>query len=133
MCGKAFGLPANRVLDFGLCPLCWGGAPDHYERNGSAERFRTSGGIAESRESLFRQSRLDSVLQCVFVEVHVSLGELHPGGYSLPTHRDFAKDPEKSKLEHYSGDARLIAGCMPGILFRERERRRLWLSGGTIV
>jgi len=44
---KAFGLPANGLLDFGLRPICWGTVPNFIvHRNGSAQRFRTSGGKA---------------------------------------------------------------------------------------
>ena len=53
---KVFGLPAIDHLDFGLRPRL-GRSPEFIVKlDGSAERFRTSGGIAESYESLFRQS-----------------------------------------------------------------------------
>jgi hypothetical protein len=57
MCGKAFGLPASPPFGFWALPNLLGRSPKFItNRNGSAERFRTSGGIAESRESLLRQS-----------------------------------------------------------------------------
>ena len=44
---KAFGLPARLFSLFGLRPICWGKAPKFkVNRNGSAQRFRTSGGRA---------------------------------------------------------------------------------------
>ena len=54
---KAFGLPASPRFGFWAMPNLLGRSPEFITNpNGSAERFRTSGGIAESRESLFRQS-----------------------------------------------------------------------------
>ena len=45
---KASGLPASSILNFGLRPG-WSAAPKFdVPIGGSAERFRTSGGIAES-------------------------------------------------------------------------------------
>jgi hypothetical protein len=55
---KAFGLPVSRHFDLGLRPDLLGRSPEIINnRTGSAERFRTSSGIAASAESFFGQSR----------------------------------------------------------------------------
>jgi hypothetical protein len=53
---KAFGLPVSRHFDLGLRPVLLGRSPEIInDRTGSAERFRTSSGIAALDESLFGQ------------------------------------------------------------------------------
>ena len=57
MCGRPLAFRQVRQFDFWAMPNLLGRSPEFImKRNGSAERFRTSGGIAESRESLLRQS-----------------------------------------------------------------------------
>ena len=56
---KAFGLPVSRHFDLGLRPVLLGRSPEIInDRTGSAERFRTSSGIAALDESLFGQSQV---------------------------------------------------------------------------
>ena len=53
---KAFGLPAGKLAIWAT-PSESGGAPNAIERlNGSAERFRTSDGIAESVITFWKQA-----------------------------------------------------------------------------
>ena len=49
MCGRPAAFGEADHLRLGLCPICSGAARIYYkESDGRAERFRTSGGIAES-------------------------------------------------------------------------------------
>ncbi len=66
-CRLMHGIPLafrqSAIYFFGLCPVCRGRSPEFLESlNGSAERFRTSGGVAEANEALFRQSRVKYVI-----------------------------------------------------------------------
>jgi hypothetical protein len=48
MCGRPLAFRQPSYLDYGLCPLVGAQPQLHFEADGSAERFRTSGGIAAS-------------------------------------------------------------------------------------
>jgi len=47
MCGRLSAFRQVSPLRFGLCPVVVGAAPNPHGLDGSAKRFRTSGGIAD--------------------------------------------------------------------------------------
>jgi hypothetical protein len=77
---KAFGLPAS--APFGFLGYA------HTNRNGSAERFRTSGGIAESREALLKAKTLglDSARDVISVDSNGDWGQACDLRFSVTRH-----------------------------------------------